>query len=73
MDNVLCILYICVLSSVFVYHIIYLFIFKTATTAEIRRAYRKRSKEVHPDRNKAENAADMFRQVLKTNLFQEKN
>ena len=44
------------------YHHLFYFL-QTATVSEIRRAYRKRSKELHPDRNKAENAEDMFRQV----------
>jgi len=36
----------------------------TATTAELRRAYRRRSKELHPDKNKAENAEEQFRQLV---------
>jgi len=37
--------------------------FQDASSSEIRRAYRKKSKELHPDRNDAENAEAMFRQV----------
>lgn len=36
----------------------------TATTQEVKKAYRKMSLEWHPDRNSAENAADKFRQVV---------
>uniref|UniRef100_A0A0K0CW55 J domain-containing protein n=1 Tax=Angiostrongylus cantonensis TaxID=6313 RepID=A0A0K0CW55_ANGCA len=37
-----------------------------ASTAEVKKAYRKLSLEWHPDRNDAPNATAMFRQVLKS-------
>ncbi|GMS88995.1 hypothetical protein PENTCL1PPCAC_11170, partial [Pristionchus entomophagus] len=36
----------------------------TATTQEVKKAYRKMSLEWHPDRNSADNAAEKFRQVV---------
>jgi len=45
------------------YIFIILLYFQDASSSEIRRAYRKKSKELHPDRNDAENAEAMFRQV----------
>ena len=36
---------------------------KSATKDEIKKAYRKLSKQYHPDINKAEDAADKFKEV----------
>lgn len=36
---------------------------RTATPDEIKRAYRKLAREFHPDRNKAKNAEDRFKEV----------
>ncbi|XP_046555215.1 dnaJ homolog subfamily C member 1-like [Haliotis rubra] len=37
---------------------------QTATTAEIRRSYRKLSLQYHPDKNKADDAEDQFRRMV---------
>lgn len=40
-----------------------LLLFKDASSADIRKAYRKLSLVLHPDKNKDENAETQFRQV----------
>lgn len=35
-----------------------------ATSAQIRKAFRTKSLEVHPDKNEAADAADKFRQLV---------
>ncbi|KAH9499265.1 DnaJ sub C member 1 [Bulinus truncatus] len=37
---------------------------QSATTSEIRKAYRRLSLQYHPDKNSAENAAEKFRQIV---------
>jgi len=36
---------------------------KTATIEEIKKAYRKKSLKVHPDKNKCEEAQDAFKRL----------
>lgn len=38
-------------------------LFQKASTSDIRKAYRKLSTHLHPDRNRNENADEEFRQV----------
>ncbi|CAL1529258.1 unnamed protein product [Lymnaea stagnalis] len=37
---------------------------KTATTSDVRKAYRRLSLQLHPDKNDAEDAAEKFRQIV---------
>ena len=42
---------------------------QTASTPEIRKAYRRLSLQLHPDKNKDENAEESFRQVCVLPVF----
>lgn len=46
-----------------VIHTLPLFFIKDASSADIRKAYRRLSLVLHPDKNKDENAETQFRQV----------
>lgn len=46
-------------------------ILKTASSSDIRRAYRRLSLKLHPDHNKDPNAATQFRQVFKKVLYKQ--
>ena len=42
---------------------------RNASDAEIKKAYRTKSRKLHPDRNKAENAAELFHQLQEAHEF----